>query len=137
MKLHSLHIVQWAFLLPVIAWGQYDMDNSEASFYMELGIKDAQHELSLIHLNKEDELDFWVDQKAFEKLLSNKGSEAYQYYLNGKHMVYRQHQIHCGNRCVHSEEFKRQMAYYLIHGNSDSNREVVYANKTTSGSTKN
>ena len=94
-------------------------------FYTDMGIRDATHELALVNLNVEDEKDFWVDQKAFEQLLEKKNPAGHQRYLDGKHSVYRRHQIHCGERCDHSAEFSTHMAFYLINGNSNSNAEIV------------
>lgn len=92
---------------------------------MELGRKDATHELSLTNLNPEDEKDFWVDQKQFETLLKKENPVGYQAYINGKYKVYRAHQIICGGPCNYSEEFTRQSAFYLIKGESVGASEVV------------
>jgi hypothetical protein len=100
-----------------------------AGFYKNLGVKDATHELSLVNLNAEDEKDFWADQKAFEILLEKKSPMGYQAYLNGKHQVYRAHQIHCGIRCDHSGEFIAHISYYLINGKSNSEAGLVLAPK--------
>lgn len=129
MKSAFLHIVQLMLWLPVIVWGQLDDGMTPPNFYLELGIKDASHELLFASSNQEDEQDFWLDQKAYEKLLKEKSQRAYQSYINGKHLIYRQHQIHCGSRCAHSQEFERQMAFYLINGNSLADDEVVYTIK--------
>jgi len=101
----------------------------ENRFYIALGIRDAQHEISNINRNIEDESDFWEDQKVFEKLLMARNLAHYQSYLNGKAEVYRQHKIHCGERCDHSEQFARQIAFYIIKGNPSTNAEVVFAPK--------
>ena len=123
MKLLSLHIVLFFSSLPFIGLSQTAMEQNR--FYTDLGIRDATHELSLVNLNVEDERDFWVDQKAFEVLLEKGNPVGHQSYLDGKHSVYREHQIHCGERCDHSDAFSTHMAFYLINGNSNANVEVV------------
>ena len=118
-----LHIILLTLCLPVLGISQ--VESARAGFYLELGKKDAKHELALIHSNLEDERDFWVDQKRFENLLKDKNPAWYQTYINGKYEVYREHQILCGESCTHSDEFIRQSAFYLINGESVSATEVV------------
>ena len=69
---------------------------SRTNFYLDMGVKDATHELSLTNANLEDERDFWTDQKSFEALLKKKDPMGYQSYLNGKRAVYHEHLILCG-----------------------------------------
>ena len=123
MKPQSLHIVLLFCSLPFTGFSQTVMEHNR--FYTDLGIRDATHELSLVNLNAEDERDFWVDQKTFEVLLAKENPVGHQSYLDGKHSVYREHQIHCGKRCDHSDAFSTHMAFYLINGNSTANAEVV------------
>ncbi len=128
MKANLLHIFLLLLCIPLSGFSQ--IGDQEPEFYRKLGIQDAMHELALTNLNEEDEKDFWLDQKAFEKLLEEKDPIGHQSYLNGKYLVYREHQILCGNSCEHSYEFLKQMAYYLINGNVGSGgTEVVLAPK--------
>jgi len=118
-----LHSILLAFCLPLLGFSQ--VEKASNAFYLELGRKDANHELSLTHLSVEDEKDFWVDQKRFEALLKKKNRTWYQTYINGKYEVYRAQQIVCGESCGYSEEFARQSAFYLIEGKSTGTTEVV------------
>ncbi len=127
MKRFSLHIMFLVFLLPL--YGLAQQTAMKRDFFFQLGVKDATHEIALVHLNAEDEKDFWADQKAFEAELELTHPKGYQRYLNGKHRIYREHQIVCGERCKHSETFERSIAYYLIHGESEAG--LVLSNKTT------
>lgn len=112
-----------ALCLPLLGFSQ--MQRSPVGFYLELGRKDAAHELSLTDLNPEDEKDFWVDQKRFEALLKKENPVWFQAYINGKYEVYRAHQIICGGPCDYSDELNRQSAFYLIKGESVGTTEVV------------
>ena len=94
-------------------------------------MKDAAYELSITHLNIEDEKDFWADQKQFEVLLKQKDPLGYQSYLAGKHEVYRQHHIHCGERCDHSDQLTMQATFYLSNGGSVGNSEIVFDPKSS------
>lgn len=111
-----------------MGFGQLSLDPEEYRFYTDLAIKDAQHEQSLPELSKEDEADFWNDQKNFEALLLQNNPEGYRIYLDAKGMAYRQHQLHCGESyCEHTEEFARQAAFYMVEGQLVE--EMVYATK--------
>lgn len=123
MRPFFLHSILLLLCFPALGISQ--VQTSNAGFYLELGRKDAAHELSLTNLNFEDERDFWMDQKRFEALLKEKDPIGYQAYINGKHGIYREHQIVCGERCAHSEEFSRRIAFYLINGESAGATEVV------------
>ena len=123
MRLSFLHIILVLCCLPGLGLAQ--AQTSHVGFYVKLGMKDAAHELALTNLNLEDERDFWLDQKQFESLLKEKDPAGYQAYLNGKFEVYREHQLLCGERCTHSDEFARQIAFYLIHGESVGTTEIA------------
>ncbi len=129
MKRSFLHILQLLFLLPFLGFAQYGEAANDTKFFFDLGLKDAKHELSILNSIEEDAVDFWSDQRVFEELLHKKSPSFHQSYLNGKSVVYRQHQIHCGERCSHSEEFSRQIAYYISKGELQSEGEVVYSEK--------
>ncbi|MEM1257416.1 MAG: hypothetical protein AAGH81_02720 [Bacteroidota bacterium] len=126
-----LHIILLTLCLPVLGISQ--IEKAQASFYLELGRKDATHELSLTNLNPEDEKDFWLDQKRFEALLKQESPVGYQTYINGKYEVYRAHQILCGDGCDYSEVFATQSAFYLINGESIGTTEVVLETKRPKG----
>lgn len=128
MKGNLLHIMIFMFVAPLTVVAQLSLDATEHAFYKDLAIKDAQHELSLPQLSKEDEADFWADQKDFEVQLFKANPAAYRIYLNTKGMAYRQYQLLYGeNYGDHSEEFARQAAFYIVRGQLDE--EVVYATK--------
>lgn len=129
MKPILLHILLITICLPQLGMAQSGDMESRDRFYEQLGIRDAKHEISIIAMNIEDESDFWKDQRAFEDLLMKESPTHYQSYINGKAEVYRQHKIHCGNRCGHSEKFSRQISFYIINGNPMVNGEVVFAPK--------
>lgn len=123
MRPFLLHTILLVLCLPVLGIAQ--TEKAQNGFYLELGRKDATHELSLIDISPEDEKDFWVDQKQFEALLKKENPVGYQTYINGKYEVYRAHQIICGGSCGYSEELTRQSTFYLIKGESVGTTEVV------------
>ncbi len=111
-----------------MGFGQLALDAEEHRFYTDLAVEDAEHEHALPKLSKEDEADFWADQKSFEAQLLQANPVAYRIYLDAKGMAYRQHQLHCGeNYCDHSEEFARQAAFYMVEGQLVE--EMVYTTK--------
>ena len=115
-------------LTPFMAFAQLSPDIAEHVFYKDLALKDAQHELSLPQLSKEDEADFWADQKDFEAQLFKTNPAAYRIYLDTKGMAYRQYQLlYRENYRDHSEEFARQAAFYMVKGQLDE--DVVYTAK--------
>lgn len=131
-----LHIFLLALCLPQLVGAQSDSAENKDSFYAQLGIRDAKHEISAIAMSVEDENDFWKDQRAFEDLLMKQNPSHYQSYLNGKAKVYRQHKIHCGNRCGHSEQFLQQIAFYIINGQTLVNEGVVFSIGPNKGTPK-
>ncbi|NKI30869.1 hypothetical protein [Croceivirga thetidis] len=123
----TLHIILFLAALPLMVKAQEQNVTSASQFYHELGIKDAKYELSLESLNSEDEKDFWIDQIAFENGLKKLNPNGYQLYVDGKSQVYRQHKIHCGDRCNHSEEFAKYISYYVVNGKLGLTETAVYA----------
>lgn len=124
VRLFFLHIMflVCCFLVTVVS----QLSTSEASFFHDMGKKDARYELTLNSLSLEDEKDFWMDQKRFESLLEKQNPKGYQSYLNGKHLIYRNHQILCREEhCNNSDAFKQRMAFYLINGQSIGASEVA------------
>lgn len=132
MKYKSLHIILFTMLFPFWVLAQEGNAINGSEFYYSLGIKDAKYELSLESVNIEDEKDFWQDQKAFEDRLKKENPEGHFFYLNGKSQIYRQHQIHCGGRCNHSEEFIRYKAFYVINGESSTKTDMAYTKENQS-----
>lgn len=125
-----LHIVLVLLMSPLMTFGQLSPDKAEHDFYKELALKDARHEQSLPQLSKEDEADFWRDQKNFEVQLQKANPAGYRVYLNTKGMAYRQHQLHGRkNYRHHSEEFERQAAFYIVNGQVE---EMAYTIKRKS-----
>ncbi len=117
------HIISLLFVLPLIGSAQRSLE--EDGFYRNLGVKDAKFELEIIHKSDEDERDFWTDQEAFELALQVNDPKAYRAYLNGKHLIYRQHRLLCDEGCGHSDLLVRKIAYYLVEGQSDIEGMVV------------
>jgi len=118
-------------VLPYLGWTQTTNVKEELRFYLELGIRDAQHELSLVHLNLEDEKDFWMDQKAFENKLRIKNPSGFQQYINGKAMVFRKYQSHLRRKQENNNQLVQQISYYIIHSqrvNDINSMEAVAEN---------
>lgn len=118
-------IVCLALLLPLIGWGQAMPEQDQIAFYKNLGIQDAKQELAFVGVDQEDELDYWKDQKAFEQLLKKQNQQTYQAYIDGKYLVYAQHQLHCGGKCTHSRVLEAQKAFYVLNGTAGKDLETM------------
>lgn len=84
----------------------------DPSFIEQLAIDDAHYEQSLVFLHKGDEMDYWGDQKSFEKELEAKKPEKYRAYISAKKVVYHQHASQCDQQCNHSSSFYMQALFY-------------------------
>ena len=123
MRPYLLHSILFLVCLPMMGFSQGS--SSSSVFYLELGRRDASHELSKVHTNIDDERDFWIDQKRFEALLQQQNLDWYQSYVNGKYEIYKANQILCGENCLFSDELAKQSAFYLIIGKSEGRSELA------------
>ncbi|MGB5818479.1 MAG: hypothetical protein WBG90_03270 [Saonia sp.] len=112
-----LILISW---LPVGLFSQQLPEKQESlSFFEHRALVDAQREQLLrLHLEK-DELDFWKDQRNFEKALQQHSLNGYYTYLIGKRTAYAEHEKTCGQQCAHGDYYYLMAAYYSQIGLKD------------------
>ncbi len=121
-----------ALCLPIVMSSQ---DTAELpdnfSFFKEQARKDAKHEqlLSLSHI--EDEMDYWKDQRNFEKSLKKISYNGYQAYVNAKWAAYSEHEEHCTDECSHGAYYLAQASFYSRYGEKDNSPEITSISQTT------
>ena len=132
MKRSAVHIIL-LICLPVGVWSQVNSLEKHYRFYAELARTDAQYEHTLTTMPTEDQVDFWADQKTFEKRLAKNDPQAYQVYLNSKGSVYRAHQKICGTHCGHGEQYFRNASFYMVNGEAEDVMAYSVEGKKTKG----
>lgn len=99
--------------------------NNNMIFFVERGKKDALIEQTLQLPQLEDEVDYWKDQRIFEKALKKMSYQGYQAYLNAKLVVYNDHAQRCDAQCVHGQYYYLQASFYTEVGTPDIGEPVV------------
>lgn len=90
------------------------------AFFVRQAHTDAVYEQQLQLEGGKEEMDFWTDQRAFERELYRQNLAAYKVYIKAKRDVYSTHQQSCGPACMHGDYYYLQASFYLQMG-SDSN----------------
>ena len=122
------NIIPVFMLVPFLGLAQVH-NAKKADFYLKLGFKDAIYEQTMGNISHEDEVDFWRDQKSFERQLQQKDAVAYQNYLNGKHIAYGQHHKNCDESCGHSDLYLRQASFYAVNGSFALDEDFAISSK--------
>lgn len=105
--------------------GQWIMAQEEETmvhslrFYEKLAQRDADYESSFQMMREQDEQDYWIDQRNYERHLGKANFAAYLVYMRGKKEAYYQHLQHCGSTCVHSPEYYKRAQEYLSASDSE------------------
>ena len=120
MKNAGIMTLLFAFTMVASATAQegkneMGQEQESLSYYEQRAKEDALYEQSLAMGNKEDEKDFWKDQKRYEKDLRKRNKEAYRAYMKGKSDAYSEHAAFCGQHCRHSEYYYQQAQFYDSH----------------------
>ena len=89
-------------------------------FFVRQAQTDAAYEQQVQLEGSKEEMDFWTDQRAFERELYRQNLAAYKVYIQAKRDVYSSHQQSCGPACMHGDYYYLQASFYLQMG-SDSN----------------
>ena len=82
-------------------------------FYEMLAERDAVYERTLGNMSAKDETDYWKDQEAYEKLLSEQHPQAFAWYIAKKKAMYQEHYIACEVFCVNSPTYWSKVKHYL------------------------
>ena len=83
---------------------------------MVKAMEDALYEQNINLHFEEDELDFWKDQRNYERALKKKSYTAYQVYVNTKLEAYVNHKLVCETPQKHSEHYLLQASFYAEQG---------------------
>ncbi|NNJ89629.1 MAG: hypothetical protein HKP53_09515 [Eudoraea sp.] len=89
---------------------------SETNFYGNMAITDALKEQSLAFVLEEDEMDYWKDQRNFEKSLKQENYTAYKTYIFFKRRSYLEHEQGCDIASEHGKGYNKQASFYTIQG---------------------
>lgn len=117
------HIIWVLFMtlicLPVGLFSQQTQGKEHSlSFFRERARQDAEREQSLRH-GYMDEVDYWKDQKNFEKAIKKLSYKVYQMYLQEKRDAYLEHGECCDQHCDHSSYYYRMAAFYSRYDEPD------------------
>jgi len=107
-------------LITCLPWGfraqEEKGEESVASFYRNMAIEDAHLEQSLNFTLEEDEMDYWKDQRNFEKTLKQENYTAYKTYIFFKRNSYLEHKQSCDIASKHGKGYNKQASFYTIQG---------------------
>ncbi len=117
-------------LITCLPWGLRPQEEkggeSDTSFYRTMAIDDALMEQSLKFALEEDEMDYWKDQRNFEKTLKQENYTAYKTYIFFKRRSYLEHKQGCDIATNHGKGYNKQASFYAIHGQrSFSDQDIV------------
>ncbi len=82
-------------------------------FYEKLAQRDADYEQSLQLLSNQDEVDYWMDQRNYERHLGKANFTSYLVYMKGKKDAYNEHLQTCDHKTPHSDLYLEKAKEYL------------------------
>ncbi|WP_133248399.1 hypothetical protein [Flagellimonas aquimarina] len=100
-------------------WAQDVQNNKGLRFYEKLAKRDASYEQSMQLLGNQDESDYWIDQRNYERHLGKANFTSYLVYMKGKKDAYHEHVQTCDHKYRHSELYLEKAKEYLSLSNSD------------------
>jgi len=107
-------------LISCLPWGVRPQEDkggeSLTRFYRTMAIADALVEHSLNFTMEEDEMDYWKDQRNFERRLKQENYTAYKTYIFYKRRSYQEHEQSCDIAIEHGKGYNEQASFYTIHG---------------------
>lgn len=106
-------------------------DLESRRFFIRQAQLDARYEQEVRLNGEQEELDFWLDQRAFERLLYRENTEAYKVYIRAKRDAYAGHQAHCNDTCGHGDYYFRHASYYLQLGSDSEGKSWVFGSEET------
>lgn len=98
-------------------------------FFIRQAQMDARYEQEVRLNGEQEELDFWLDQRAFERLLYRENIEAYKVYILAKRDAYAGHQAHCSARCGHGDYYFLHASFYLQLGSDSEGKSWVFGSE--------
>ena len=88
-------------------------------FFEMLAQRDADYESSFQMAHAQDEHDYWVDQRNYERHLGKADFTAYLVYMRGKKQAYHRHLQDCDTTCSHSLTYYQRAQEYLSASNTE------------------
>ncbi len=102
----------FAFTFGLNAQNDESTNIDSKTYYKQRALDDAKYEQNLMVASKEEEQEFWEDQKRYEKKLKQRNKKAYRAYMKGKREAYQEHYEHCSSHCHHSQHYYNHATYY-------------------------
>ncbi len=106
------------------------LSETRLAFFENQAIADAHYEHHVHWQSEEDELDYWTDQRNYEKTLQQYQTHGYQVYIYSKRQAYRKHQAACDAECGHGDYYQLQASFYFQHGDTGSSSDDYIATST-------
>lgn len=107
-------------LIICLPWGVRPQEDnggeSVSRFYGSMAIEDALMEQNLNFALEEDEIDYWRDQRNFEKSLKLENYSAYKTYIFYKRRSYLEHKQSCDIASEHGKGYNKQALFYTTQG---------------------
>lgn len=101
-------------------WAQNDVQYRKGlRFYEKLAERDADYEQSLQLLGNQDESDYWIDQRNYERHLGKANFTSYLVYMKSKKDAYHEHMQTCEHKYKHSDLYLEKAREYLSVSNSN------------------
>ncbi len=119
MKTVKFLMVFFASGLSVAAWSQGDTRVQGLRFYENLAQRDALYEQELMVISDQDEVDYWTDQRTYERHLGKVNFPAYLAYMKAKKEAYRGHLEQCAHLNSHSQLYFENAREYLSLSESE------------------
>lgn len=102
-----------------VAWAQ-EAHVQGLRFYERLAQRDALYEQELNHVDHQDELDYWTDQRNYERHLGKVNFSGYLAYMKVKKEAYKAHLEQCIHTNSHSQLYFQKAREYLSLSDSEN-----------------
>jgi hypothetical protein len=104
------------FCIPVLLIAQELQTKAhQLVFIQKLAMEDAHYEHSLVFSRRDDEMDFWGDQKNYEQELKISDPQKYFAYIAAKKEAYEQQALYCDQQCKHGSYYQLRALYYRLY----------------------
>ncbi|MBC2838503.1 hypothetical protein [Robiginitalea sp. SC105] len=116
------------------AWAQPAVQQpANLDFFVRQAKTDALYEQRMHVQGTAEELDFWKDQRAFERQLYAQNLPAYKTYIQAKRDYYASHQMLCSAECGHGDYYFLQASYYVQMGSDSEGNSWMFGSPKSGG----
>ena len=102
-------------------------------FFIIQAWTDARYEQTVRLGSEREEIDFWTDQRAFERELYRREPGAYSAYVRAKGQAYARHQANCGTACGHGDFYFRQASFYAQSATDSEGNLWIFSTPESGG----